>query len=57
MKKTFLTDSDAHRFSDVFEFIKHITDPDFDVSSLGSDTMREWDAKFEETLTEILKCK
>ena len=57
MKQTFLTDSDAHRFSDVFEFIQRITDPDFDVSSLGSDAMREWDAKFEETLTEILKCK
>ncbi len=57
MKKTFLADSDAHRFSDVFEFIQRITDPDFDVSSLGSDAMREWDTKFEETLTEILKCK
>ena len=57
MKTPVLTDRDAHRFRDVFEFIKRITAPDFDVTSLGSDTMREWDAKFDEALTEILGCK
>ena len=54
MKTPVLTDRDAHRFRDVFEFIKRITAPDFDVTSLQSDTMREWDAKFDEALTEIL---
>jgi hypothetical protein len=54
MKTPVLTDRDAHRFRDVFEFIKRITAPDFDVTSLRSDTMREWDAKFDEALTEIL---
>jgi hypothetical protein len=57
MKTPFLTDWDAHRFRDVFEFVKRITAPDFDVTSLGSDTIREWDAKFDETLTDILGCK
>jgi len=57
MKTPFLTDRDAHRFRDVFEFVKRITAPDFDVTSLGSDTIREWDAKFDETLTDILGCK
>ena len=57
MKTPVLTDRDAHRFRDVFEFIKRITAPDFDVTSLGSETMREWDAKFDEALTEILGCK
>ena len=54
MNTTVLTDSDACRFSDVFEFIKRITAPDFDVATLGSDTMREWDTKFDEALSEIL---
>ena len=54
MKTPVLTDRDAHRFRDVFEFVKRITAPDFDVTSLRSDTMREWDAKFDEALTEIL---
>ena len=57
MKTPVLTDRDAHRFRDVFEFVKRITSPDFDVTSLGSDTMREWDAKFDETLTDILGCQ
>jgi hypothetical protein len=57
MKTPVLTDRDAHRFRDVFEFVKRITAPDFDVTSLGSDTMREWDAKFDEALTEILGCE
>lgn len=56
MKTPALTDRDAYRFRDVFEFIKRITEPDFDVTSLGSDTMKEWDAKFDEALTEILGC-
>ena len=42
---------------DVFEFIKSITAPDFYDTGLGLDTMREWDAKFDEALTEILECK
>lgn len=54
MNTPVLTDSDACRFSDVFEFIKQITAPDFDVATLGSDTMREWDTKFDEALSEIL---
>lgn len=54
MKTPVLSDRDAHRFRDVFEFVKHITAPDFDLTSLESDTMREWDAKFDEALTEIL---
>jgi hypothetical protein len=57
MKTPVLTGRDAHRFRDVFEFVQRITAPDFDVTSLGSETMREWDAKFDETLTEILGCK
>ena len=57
MKRPFLTDTDAHRFTEVFEFVKRITARDFDVTSLGSDKMREWDAKFDETLREILGCK
>ena len=57
MKTPVLTDRDAHRFRDVFEFVRRITAPDFDVTRLGSETMREWDAKFDETLTEILGCK
>ena len=56
MKTPALKDRDAYRFRDVFEFIKRITEPDFDVTSLGSDTMKEWDAKFDEALTEILGC-
>ena len=55
MKTFVLTDRDAHRFSDVFEFVRLITAPDFDMTSLGSDTMREWDAKFDEALAQILK--
>ena len=54
MNTPVLTDSDACRFSDVFEFIKRITAPDFDVATLESDTMREWDTKFDEALSEIL---
>jgi hypothetical protein len=54
MNTPVLTDSDACRFSDVFEFIKQITAPDFDVATLGSDTMREWYTKFDEALSEIL---
>ena len=57
MKTPILTDRDAYRFRDVFEFVKRITAPDFDVTNLGSDTMREWDAKFDEALTEILECE
>ena len=57
MKTPILTDRNADRFREVFEFIKRITAPDFDVTSLGSDTMREWDAKFDEALTEILGCE
>ena len=57
MKTPILTDRNADRFRDVFEFIKRITAPDFDVTSLESDTMREWDAKFDEALTEILGCE
>ena len=57
MKTPVLTDRNAHRFRDVFEFVKLITTPDFDVTSLESETMREWDAKFDEALTEILGCK
>ena len=54
MKTPVLTDGDVDRFSDVFEFVKLITAPDFDVASLGSDTMREWDVKFDEALIQIL---
>jgi hypothetical protein len=57
MKSPILTDTDTHRFTEVFEFVKRITARDFDVTSLGSDKMREWDAKFDETLIEILGCK
>ena len=57
MKIPVLSDRDAYRFRDVFEFIKRITEPDFDVTSLGSDTMREWDAKFDEALTKIIRCE
>ena len=54
MNTPLLTDSDACRFRDVFEFIQRITASDFDVTTLGSDTMKEWDTKFDEALTEIL---
>ena len=57
MKTPILTDANAHRFRDVFQFVKRITAPDFDVTSLESETMREWDAKFDEALSEILACK
>ena len=57
MKTPILTERNAHRFRDVFEFIKRITAPDFDVTSLESETMREWDAKFDEALTVILGCQ
>ena len=57
MKTPVLTDGDAHRFRDVFEFVKRITAPDFDVTSLGSETMKVWDVKFDEALTEILGCE
>ncbi len=57
MKTPVLTDRNAHRFRDVFQFVKRITAPDFDVTSLESETMREWDAKFDEALSEILGCK
>lgn len=56
MKAPLLKDRDAHRFREVFQFVERITAPDFDVTSLGSDTMKEWDAKFDEALTEILGC-
>jgi hypothetical protein len=40
MKTPVLTDRDAHRFSDAFDFVKRITAPDFDITSFGSDTIR-----------------
>lgn len=52
-----MTDQDADRFKEVFEFVKRITAPDFEVTSLGSETMKEWNARFDEVLKEILGCK